>query len=106
VRKPEVLLMDEPTSALDLFRQIEVLQFMRELATQTGIAVLIALHDLNHAMRYCDHSLVVADGRLVASGATTDVITPALLRDVYRVDARIEACTHGRPLVIVDAALA
>ncbi|MFN3718593.1 MAG: ABC transporter ATP-binding protein [Rhizobium rhizophilum] len=106
VRKPEVLLMDEPTSALDLFRQIEVLQFMRELAGQSGIAILIALHDLNHAMRYCEHALVVADGRLVASGATADVITPSLLRDVYRVDARIEACTQGRPLVIVDAALA
>ncbi|MFN7126292.1 ferrichrome ABC transporter [Rhizobium sp. TH135] len=106
VRKPEVLLMDEPTSALDLFRQIEVLQFMRKLAADSGIAVLIALHDLNHAMRYCDQSLVVADGRLIASGPTTEVITPALLRDVYHVDARIEACTQGRPLVIVDAALA
>jgi iron complex transport system ATP-binding protein len=106
VRKPEILLMDEPTSALDLFRQIEVLQYMHELAQTSGIAVLIALHDLNHAMRYCDHSLVVADGRLVATGPTADVITPALLRDVYRVDARIENCTQGRPMVIVDSALA
>jgi iron complex transport system ATP-binding protein len=105
VRKPEILLMDEPTSALDLFRQIEVLQFMHKLARETGIAVLIALHDLNHAIRYCDHALVVADGRLVVSGATLDVITPALLREVYRVEARIEACTQGRPMVIVDAAL-
>ena len=79
---------------------------MRKLAEESGIAVLIALHDLNHAMRYCDQSLVVADGRLIASGSTTEVITPALLRDVYHVDARIEACTQGRPLVIVDAALA
>jgi iron complex transport system ATP-binding protein len=106
VRKPEILLMDEPTSALDLFLQIEVLQYMHELAQTSGIAVLIALHDLNHAMRYCDHSLVVADGRLVATGPTADVITPALLRDVYRVDARIENCTQGRPMVIVDSALA
>lgn len=106
VRKPQILLMDEPTSALDLFRQIEVLQHMHQLARQTDMAVLIALHDLNHAMRYCDHSLVVADGRLVANGPTADVITPALLRQVYRVDARIENCTQGRPMVIVDAALA
>ncbi len=105
VRKPEILLMDEPTSALDLFRQIEVLQFMQRLAQETGIAVLIALHDLNHAMRYCEHALVVADGKLVASGATGEVITPALLREVYHVEARIESCTQGRPLLIVDAAL-
>lgn len=106
VRKPKVLLMDEPTSALDLFRQIEVLEYMHGLARKTGIAVLIALHDLNHAMRYCDQSMVVADGRLVASGPTNEVITPQLLRDVYKVEARIEACTQGRPLLIVDAAVA
>ncbi len=105
MRKPDILLMDEPTSALDLFRQIEVLQYMRDLARQSGIAVLIALHDLNHAMRYCDHAMVVADGQLVASGPTTEVITAELLRSVYRVDARIENCTQGRPLVIVDSAL-
>ncbi len=102
VRKPQVLLMDEPTSALDLFRQIEVLQYMRGLARKSGIAVLIALHDLNHAMRYCDHTMVVADGRLVANGPTTEVITASLLSEVYRVTARIETCTQGRPLVIVD----
>lgn len=104
VRKPRILLMDEPTSALDLFRQIEVLDYMRRLAKKTGIAVLIALHDLNHALRYCDHAMVVASGRLVANGPTLDVITPAMLSEVYKVDARIETCTQGRPLVIVDGA--
>ncbi|MCF1467259.1 ATP-binding cassette domain-containing protein [Agrobacterium vitis] len=105
VRKPEVLLMDEPTSALDLFRQIEVLDFMRKIATREGIAVLIALHDLNHALRYCSRTLVIGGGKLIASGPTEDVITPTLLRDVYRVDARIEACSQGRLQVIVDGAL-
>lgn len=104
VRKPKILLMDEPTSALDLFRQIEVLHYMRQLADETGIAVLIALHDLNHAMRYCDHTLVVAGGRLVAHGPTAEVITSTMLDEVYRVKARIETCTQGRPMVIVDSA--
>ncbi|PKR87454.1 ferrichrome ABC transporter [Pleomorphomonas diazotrophica] len=104
VRKPKILLMDEPTSALDLYRQIEVLDYMRRLAKKSGIAVLIALHDLNHAMRYCDHAMVVASGRLIANGPTLDVITPAMLGEVYKVDARIETCTLGRPLVIVDGA--
>lgn len=104
VRKPQILLMDEPTSALDLFRQIEVLDYMRGLAKKSGIAVLIALHDLNHAMRYCDHAMVVSGGRLVANGPTLDVITPAMLSEVYKVDARVETCTQGRPLVIVDGA--
>ncbi len=102
VRRPEVLLMDEPTSALDLFRQIEVLDFMRRTAASEGMAVLIALHDLNHALRYCTRTMVIADGRLVASGQTDEVITPAMLRDVYKVAARVECCSEGRPMIVVD----
>jgi len=105
VRDPDILLMDEPTSALDLFRQVEVLQFMATLAARRGMAVLIALHDLNHALRYCANALVISDGRMLACGPTADVITPRMLRDVYRVDARIESCTLGRPMLIVDSAV-
>jgi iron complex transport system ATP-binding protein len=105
VRKPEVLLMDEPTSALDLHRQIDVLEFVADLARCTGIIVLIALHDLNHALRYCANTIVIANGEMASSGATADVITPTMLRDIYRIDARIESCSRGRPMVIVDGAL-
>lgn len=102
VRKPEVLLMDEPTSALDLHRQIEVLAFVSQLAAKNGMIVLIALHDLNHALRYCHHTIVIANGTMVVSGRTADVITPAMLRDVYKVDARIETCSRGEPYLLVD----
>jgi iron complex transport system ATP-binding protein len=105
VRKPEVLLMDEPTSALDLHRQIDVLEFVGDLASRTGMIVLIALHDLNHALRYCTNTIVIANGEMASSGVTTEVITPAMLRDIYRVEARVESCSRGRPMVIVDGAL-
>jgi iron complex transport system ATP-binding protein len=105
VRKPEVLLMDEPTSALDLHRQIDVLGFVGDLAARTGMIVLIALHDLNHALRYCANTIVIANGKMASSGLTADVITSAMLRDIYRIDARIESCSRGRPMVIVDGAL-
>lgn len=106
VRNPDVLLMDEPTSALDLHRQVEVLTFMERLAIERGMTVLIALHDLNHAMRYCRNALVVADGRMVACGETDAIVTPDLLRDVWRVEARIEACSRGTKLVVVDGPVA
>ncbi len=105
VRKPEVLLMDEPTSALDLFRQIEVLGFMKRLSATSGMAVLIALHDLNHALRYCDDTIVINGGSVAASGPTQEVITADMLKSVYRVDARVEICSLGRPMVIVDDSL-
>jgi len=105
VRRPEVLLMDEPTSALDLHRQIEVLSLIADLARRNGMIVLIALHDLNHALRYCENTIVIANGAMVASGPTSDVITDAMLRDIYKIDARIERCSQGTPMVIVDGAI-
>ena len=101
-REPEILLMDEPTSALDLHRQVEVLSFMRGLARKHGIAVLIAIHDLNQALRFADKCIVIAEGRMVACGTPDEVVTPALLRDVYRVEARIERCSRGIGHVMVD----
>jgi len=101
-REPEIVLMDEPTSALDLHRQVDVLSFMRDVATRRGMIVLIALHDLNQALRFSDQTMVIVGGEMVACGSSSDVITPALLRDVYRVEARIEACSRGFGHVIVD----
>jgi iron complex transport system ATP-binding protein len=101
-RDPEILLMDEPTSALDLHRQIQVLDFMRALARERGLIVFIALHDLNQALRYCDHALVIANGQAQRSGPCGQVITADMLREVYRIKARIESCSQGTPLVIVD----
>ena len=105
VREPRVLLMDEPTSALDLHRQIEVLAFMQQLAAERDMVVLIALHDLNHALRYCRSALVIDGGRLVASGETDQIVTTELLRAVWRVEARLERCSRGMTLVVVDGPL-
>lgn len=104
-RDPEVVLMDEPTSALDLHRQIQVLRFMRELAGRYGLIVFMALHDLNQALRFFDHALVISGGSACASGPCTEVITEVLLREVWRVEARIEACSRGFRHLLVDEAL-
>jgi iron complex transport system ATP-binding protein len=106
VREPEIILMDEPTSALDLHRQVDVLAFMRQQARQKGMIVLIALHDLNQALRFADKALLIADGRMQACGPSAEVITPRMLRDIYRVDARIEKCTRDFDHVIVDGVAA
>lgn len=104
-REPEIMLMDEPTSALDMRRQVQVLGFIRDLAKSRGMIVLIALHDLNQALRFADQVLVIADGTARASGACEDVITAAMLRDVYRIEARVERCSMGARHVIVDGAM-
>ncbi len=102
VREPRVLLMDEPTSALDLNRQVEVLSLVSRLARERGMVVLIALHDLNHALRYCRDVIVISQGRMAAAGRADAIITPEFLREVYRVDGRVERCSRGSPHVIID----
>jgi len=95
-QQPELLLLDEPTNHLDVSAQLAVLSFVRDLRTTT----VAALHDLNLAAGFCEHVLVLSEGRLAAAGAPADVLTPDLLRDVYHVDA--EVLTHprtGRPVI-------
>lgn len=102
VREPDILLMDEPTSALDLHRQMEVLAFMQQVARERNMIVFIAIHDLNQAIRFADKTLVIEGGSLRGAGPTGEVITAELLREVYRIDARIETCSRGICQVIVD----
>lgn len=106
VREPDVMLMDEPTSALDLHRQVEVLSFMQAQARQKGMIVLIAIHDLNQALRFADKVLLISGGKMRACGAPLDVINPAMLREVYGVEARIEKCSRQFDHVIVDGVAA
>ncbi|WP_417454659.1 ABC transporter ATP-binding protein [Kiloniella sp.] len=102
VREPRILLMDEPTSALDLHRQIEVLALVRRLAFERQMIIFTAVHDLNHVLRFADKVMVICDRGLHACGPVEDVITPALLKTVYRIEARIEACSKGLRHIIVD----
>lgn len=102
VQNPQILLMDEPTSALDLSRQIGLLTLLRRLAREQGLLIVVAIHDLGHALRFADACLVIAGGRLAASGPTSEVITPEMLRRVFDVDARVEECSRGRLQLIVD----
>jgi iron complex transport system ATP-binding protein len=104
VQEPEILMLDEPTSALDLNRQISLLTVLRRLADERQMLILVALHDLGHALRFADAAMLLENGRLIACGPTAEVITPTLLHQVYRVAARIEPCSKGQPQLIVEAA--
>lgn len=101
-RAPRLLLLDEPTSALDLHWQLAMLDAVRDTVMSDGSVGLIAVHDLNLALRYCQTLIVLGRGGVLAAGTPADILTPALLRDAYGVDARIEHCSQGHPIVLVD----
>ncbi|GAA2542689.1 MULTISPECIES: ABC transporter ATP-binding protein [Streptomyces] len=86
-----VLLLDEPTTYLDLRYQVELLDLMRDLADDHGIAVGVVLHDLDQAAAVADRIVLLAGGRVVAEGPPEDVLTPERLTEVYGI--RIEVDT-------------
>lgn len=82
-QEAHVLLLDEPTNHLDLAYRFELMR----LVAETGVTTLVALHDLDLALAYCDRVAVLDDGRLAALGAPGEVLTPKLVRAVFGVEA-------------------
>ena len=103
-RQPRVLLLDEPTSALDLRWQLMVLETIRRLAEKHQTIALIAIHDLNLALRFCDRIIVLGQGSVLADGNAKNVFNAELLQHAYGIEARVENCSLGYPIVLVDRA--
>jgi iron complex transport system ATP-binding protein len=102
-QEPRLLLLDEPTSHLDIRAQLLVLDVLRRQA-QAGCTVVLAMHDLNLATRYCDHLVVLDGGRVVAEGSPGEVLDADLLLRVYGVVATIVAVPgKAHPVVIYDS---
>lgn len=81
-----LLLADEPVAALDPYHQLSVMELLRAQCN-AGHAVVVVLHDLTLASRFCDRVLLLQGGRAVACGAPRHVLTPAHLQRVYQVQA-------------------
>ena len=100
-QQTDLLLLDEPTTFLDASHQVEVLDLLTDLNHSRGTTIVMVLHDLNLAARYADHLITLADGRLHASGAPTEVLTEDTVRTVFGLDSRIiEDPVSGRPLML------
>lgn len=93
-----VLLLDEPTAALDLQHQEAVLRVARDEAA-AGAAVVVVLHDLSLAAAYADRVCVLSGGRVHAVGAPREVLTAALLTEVY--EHAVDVIEHAGHLVVV-----
>ncbi|EPE7491064.1 ABC transporter ATP-binding protein [Cronobacter universalis] len=89
-QSPGEILLDEPTNHLDIHHQMHLMRLISELP----VTSIVALHDLNHAAMFCDALIVMQGGQVVASGTPDEVLTEAMLREVFKVDARIEVSPH------------
>jgi iron complex transport system ATP-binding protein len=97
----ELMLLDEPTTFLDLAHQVEVLDLLADLNQREGRTIVIVLHDLNLACRYAHHLVAMRAGAIVAQGRPAEVITPALVAEVFDLGAQvIPDPLTGTPLII------
>lgn len=85
-----MLFLDEPTTYLDIYYQIEILELVKELNEVYGLTIVMVLHDINQAIRYSDHIIVMKDGEIVTKGNPNDVITEEMVKAIYGVDVVVK----------------
>jgi iron complex transport system ATP-binding protein len=96
-----VLLLDEPTAALDLKYQLETAALLRDLRRSRRLSIVVSTHDLNFAAGVCSTMVMLRGGRVLASGSTTDVLTPPRIRALYDVEAEVQPHPAAGHLVVV-----
>ncbi|MCI1309434.1 MAG: ABC transporter ATP-binding protein [Eubacteriales bacterium] len=91
--EPDILIADEPTTALDVTIQAQILELMKDLQKQLGMAIIIVTHDLGVIASMCDEIIVMYGGRVCERGTADDIFyrphheyTKGLLRSIPRAD--------------------
>ena len=88
-QQTDLLLLDEPTTFLDINHQVEVLDLLTDLVRNNGRTIVVVLHDLNLACRYADHIVAMKAGRLVAEGKPSEVMTEAIVAEIFGMASRV-----------------
>ena len=86
------LILDEPTNHLDITHQIMLMKLVKNL----DVTVISAIHDLNIAAAYCDRIYVLKDGVLEGEGTPGEVLTPELIRRIYKVESEVVYDSQGK----------
>ena len=88
-QETEIIFLDEPTTYLDMAHQLEVLELLQKLNIEQERTIVMVLHDLNQAARFADYMIAMKEGQIIKAGNCEEVITPAVLRKVFQIDALI-----------------
>lgn len=101
-QEPELILLDEPTSHLDIRHQIETLDRVRRFNRETGLTVVMVLHDLNLAAEYCDHLVLLKNGRLMYNGRPEEVLDYQKIEEIYETVVVVQKNPlSGKPYVFL-----
>ena len=103
-QKPEVMLLDEPTSALDIKYQVEILNILKRLNQQENKSLILAMHDLHMASKFCKRLVLLKQGRVFCEGTPAEVLKKKILEDVYEVKVKIFNDDEDGSLLVVPEA--
>lgn len=98
-QQTSILLLDEPTTFLDIAHQFEVMDMLRRINHESGLTIVMVLHDLQQAAAYCHHMIALKRGRIAVAGDPRHILTSDFLRDIYGMNATIKF-EDGYPVII------
>ena len=96
-----LLLLDEPTASLDLGYQLEISSLLLRLNQDHGVTMAISTHDLNMAASICRELIMMRDGKVLAAGPTSDVLTPENVMRLYDVEADVQVNSETGHMTVV-----
>lgn len=100
-QQTDILFLDEPTTFLDITYQVEILDLLTDLNRKKGTTIVMVLHDINLSARYADYIFALSQGKLLAEGKPSEVITSSLVKDIFGLDCTvIPDPVSGSPMVI------
>lgn len=100
-QQTDILFLDEPTTFLDITYQVEILDMLTDLNQKMGTTIVMVLHDINLSARYADNIFAIHNGKLVAEGEPSNIITSSLVKDVFGLDCIVvEDPISGSPSVV------
>ncbi len=104
-QETKVIILDEPTSSLDIHHQLEILDLLKELNEETGVTIIMVLHDINLAARYSKEVALLHLGSLITIGPTEEVITVENLQRAYDIEMIIERSSYTGCLNMIPLAV-
>ncbi|MFC6275891.1 ABC transporter ATP-binding protein [Psittacicella hinzii] len=94
-QKSQFLLLDEPLAALDISHQVEIMQLLQQLCHEYGLGIILVIHDINLAARYCDELIALKQGQVIYQGNASNLMQQEMLKQIYGIDLQITDHPHA-----------
>lgn len=95
VQQTPIMLLDEPLANIDIAHKYEIMDILSNLQHDTGVTIVVVLHDFSIAAQYCDETILMSNGKIIQQGSFKEVITDASLSDIFHLDNRFHLDNQG-----------